>query len=94
MASGAQRRIKRDILQAREGGVRRPGNRGRLVLAWHGDMRRWQAARGKSELHRAGCWLTASGGDPKESATETYRRARSLRLQPTLARVGKGEMAR
>lgn len=25
---------------------------------------------GKSELHRAECWLTASGGDPKESATE------------------------
>ena len=29
-----------------------------------------QAARGKSGLHRAGCWLTASRGDPKESATE------------------------
>jgi len=25
---------------------------------------------GKSGLRRAGCWLTASGGDPKESATE------------------------
>jgi hypothetical protein len=29
--------------------------------------------RGKSELHRAECWLTASGGNLKESATETYR---------------------
>lgn len=29
--------------------------------------------RGKSGLHRAGCWLTASGGDPKESATEINR---------------------
>lgn len=25
---------------------------------------------GKSELHRAGCRLTAGGGDPKASATE------------------------
>src|SRR5689334_20415596 len=27
-------------------------------------------ARGKSELHRAGCWLTASRGDSQDSATE------------------------
>ncbi len=27
-------------------------------------------AGGKSELHRAGWSLTATGGDPKESATE------------------------
>ncbi len=27
-------------------------------------------ARGKSELQRARCWLTASRGDSKESATE------------------------
>src|SRR2546421_8076892 len=33
--------------------------------------------RGKSELHRARCWLTASEGDLKESATETYRPATS-----------------
>jgi hypothetical protein len=26
--------------------------------------------RGKSGLHRAGCWLTASRGDSKDSATE------------------------
>jgi hypothetical protein len=28
------------------------------------------ATRGKSELQRAGCWLTASQGDLQESATE------------------------
>ena len=32
--------------------------------------------RGKSELRRAGSWVTPSGGDPQESATETYRRLR------------------
>jgi len=31
--------------------------------------------RGKSELHRAGCWVTPSGGDSKDSATERYRQA-------------------
>jgi len=31
-------------------------------------------AGGKSELRRAGWSLTATGGDPKESATEKYRR--------------------
>ena len=30
----------------------------------------WLNVRGKSEHHRAGCLLTAGGGDPKESATE------------------------
>jgi len=29
-----------------------------------------QVGGGKSGLHRAGCWITSSGGDPKESATE------------------------
>ena len=29
--------------------------------------------RGKSELHRAGCWVTPSGGNSKESATDIYR---------------------
>ena len=33
--------------------------------------------RGKSELHRAGCWVTPRRGDPTESATETYRPALS-----------------
>ena len=42
-------------------------------------------AGGKSELHRAGWSLTATGGDPKESATENI---------PPAARLGKGEMAR
>lgn len=31
---------------------------------------RCQAGGGKSGLRRAGCWITSSGGDPKESATE------------------------
>lgn len=34
----------------------------------------FKVRRGKSELHRAGCWLTASEGDLKESATEINRR--------------------
>ncbi len=44
-------------------------------------------AGGKSELHRAGCWLTPSLGDEKESATEN--------IPPRLwflLRRGKGEM--
>jgi len=32
---------------------------------------------GKSELHRAGCWVMPRRGDPTESATETYRPASS-----------------
>jgi hypothetical protein len=40
---------------------------------------------GKSELRRAGWSLTATGGDPKESATENI---------PPLPTGGKGEMAR
>ena len=32
-----------------------------------------RARRGKSGLHRAGCWITSSQGDLKESATEIYR---------------------
>jgi len=34
---------------------------------------RLRSRRGKSELHRAGCWITSSQGDLKESATEIYR---------------------
>ena len=30
-------------------------------------------SRGKSELHKAGCRLTAGEGDFKDSATENYR---------------------
>ncbi len=39
---------------------------------------RGSSAGGKSELHRAGWSLTATGGDPRESATENippYRMA-------------------
>src|SRR5262245_6971202 len=45
---------------------------------------RGNTAGGKSGLRRAGCWLTARGGDPTESATETYRRREA----------GKGETVR
>jgi hypothetical protein len=41
---------------------------------------------GKSELHRAGWSLTATGGDPKESATEN--------IPPLPKGRGKGEKAR
>ena len=41
--------------------------------------------RGKSELLRAGWSLTATGGDPKESATEN---------RPLADEAGKGETAR
>jgi len=39
-------------------------------------------------LHRAGCWITSSGGDPKDSATEIYR------LALTGLMPGKGGKAR
>ncbi len=42
--------------------------------------------RGKSELYRAWCSVTRSGGDPKESATEN--------IPPFFDRNGKGEKAR
>ena len=41
---------------------------------------------GKSELHRAGWSLTATGGDPKESATEN--------IPPRAKALSKGEKAR
>lgn len=37
------------------------------------DDRCYFDRRGKSELRRAGCWVTPSEGDLKESATERYR---------------------
>lgn len=46
---------------------------------------RLRAAGGKSELHRAGCWVTPSGGNPRESATET---------RPPWFAHGKGEKVR
>ena len=45
--------------------------------------------RGRSGLRRAGCWLTASRGDPQESATERKPPMAGLR-----ARTGKGERVR
>jgi len=44
--------------------------------------------RGKSELHRARCWVTPSPGDGKESATE------SKPPGGTLVSRGKGERVR
>jgi hypothetical protein len=46
------------------------------AIAGHGNV-----AGGKSGLRRAGCWLTARGGDPTESATETYRRREAVRVK-------------
>jgi len=43
---------------------------------------------GKSGLQRAGRWVTPSRGDPKESATENYRRAALISGE---ALSGKGE---
>jgi len=54
---------------------------GGRVIARHA----FRAAGGKSELHRAGWSLTATGGDPRESATENI---------PPRASRGKGEKAR
>gem|GEM_PF-5232048 len=36
-------------------------------------LRETKRSRGKSEHRMTECWLTASGGDSKESATENYR---------------------
>lgn len=54
--------------------------------------------RGKSELHRAGCWITSRGGDPTESAAEKETASSAapkllefkLRLNSTLLEVNKG----
>jgi len=45
----------------------------------------FEAAGGKSELQRAGCWVIPSGGNPRESATET---------RPPWYVHGKGEKVR
>ncbi len=37
--------------------------------------------RGKSELHRARCWVIPSGGDSKESATEIDRQSNLVRME-------------
>ncbi len=41
-------------------------------------------AGGKSELHRAGRWVTPRRGDPTESATETHRQRLATRLANAL----------
>ena len=46
-----------------------------MYFASKPDNRCCICRRGKSELHRAGCWVTPSGGDSKESATEIDRQA-------------------
>jgi hypothetical protein len=65
------------------GAVRSPR---RPTWGWHNGLAGgvgWAAAvpvrrdRGKSGLHRAGCWLIASRGDPQESATESRPPARA-----------------
>ena len=55
---------------------RRAGCRYKPLVRRRGRGDRWwrrasAVARGKSELHRAGCWLTASRGDSQDSATES-----------------------
>ncbi len=48
--------------------------------------RRRTSRGGKSGLHRAACWLTASGGNPRESATENDT-AELAGVTPRVARV-------
>ena len=43
---------------------------------------------------QARCRVTPGGGDPRESATETHRRARQLSLRAWDGMGGKGEMVR
>ncbi len=61
--------------------VSRPGGRGP-------DRARTGPGRGRSGLRRAGCWLTASRGDPQDSATENRPPMAGM------ARTGKGETVR
>ncbi len=73
------------------------GYLGSYVVTGRGDRRRpreSEAAGGKSELHRAGCWLTASRGDSKESATENKPPASQGAPQGDFLRTGKGETVR
>ena len=64
-------------------GAGRSGTGGRLPLA----------AGGKSELHRAACWITSSRGDSKESATENTPPKR-LRVPVRVKRCGKSAPGR
>ena len=47
-----------------------PGDRGRYADASTSVVAE-AAVRGKSELHRAGCWVTPRGREPTESGTES-----------------------
>ena len=64
--------------------VSRPGGRGRD---------RFGPGRGRSGLHRAGCWLTASRGDPQESATENRPPMAAPPAQVRVKRCGKSAPA-
>src|SRR5712664_975190 len=57
--------------------LRSPGRLGRISLGRGGRATAGEvnSVGGKSGLQRAGRWVTPSRGDPKESATENYRRA-------------------
>src|SRR6266699_1065316 len=48
---------------------------------------------GKSGLHRAGCWITSSGGDPKESATENKPPGQCAPRPDVACRYASGSMA-
>ena len=58
-------------------------------LGGRGTDRYAGSCRGRSGLRRAGCWLTASRGDPQDSATE-----RKPPMAGLAARTGKGERVR
>jgi len=54
---------------------------------------RGRLVRGKSELHRAGCWVIPSEGDLKESATERYRLTGEISVMVRVERWGKSSPA-
>ena len=73
----------------------------RAAIGWHtwrAGGAGWAAAapvrrgRGKSGLHRAGCWPTASRGDPQDSATENRPPPRASRAA-RVKRCGKSAPA-
>ena len=61
----------------------------RIVKEWVGRSPAAKVAGGKSGQDRARWWLTATGGDPRESATENKPPA-----EARSAKAGKGEMVR
>ncbi len=50
----------------------------------------WQG-RGKSGLHRTGCWVTSSPGDGKESATESRPPCRICIMSGRVRVKGRGK---